>query len=117
MSCQDNQFYNYGCPAMMNDGRFLSSYVSAQTREDSFRNAYGLSSCKYDNNDSRLFKQQNATKIMNAERKYITDNYYCWLPRRPIKMELPFYNPSNYSGPAMFPSKKTCKRTYTPKKK
>src|SRR6185437_15895674 len=90
MACQDNQFASYGLPAMMNDGRIFSSYVSSQTREDAFRKAYGLSSCKYDNNDVRIFRQKNACRIMRSERDYLFRNYFGWLPRRPIVVELPF---------------------------
>lgn len=90
MSCHDNKYYNYGCPAMMSDGRIYSSYVSSQTLMDSLRLAHNLDNCKYDNNDVRLYMQKNACKIMNNERKYLVKNYYCWLPKRPIKIELPF---------------------------
>lgn len=91
MSCQDNQYANYGLPAMMNDGRIYSSHVSEQTREDSFRNAYGLSGCHYDNNDVRIFRQKNACKIMKSERAYLFRNYYGWLPRQPIVIEPPYH--------------------------
>ena len=92
MSFSDNQFYTFGCPALMNDGRFVTSYVSNQTLVDSLKLANGLDPCMYDNNDFRLFLQRNASKIMNKERQYLFKNYYCFLPRRPFKVELPFYN-------------------------
>lgn len=90
MSRSDNQFYSQGCPALMNDGRFMTSYASSQTLVDSLRLANGLDPCMFDNNDFRLFLQQNAESIMNKERKYLFRNYYCFLPRRPFKVELPF---------------------------
>ena len=92
MSREDNQFYSEGCPAMMNDGRFLTSYASSQVVTDSLRLANGLDPCRYDNNDFRLFLQRNANKILNKERQYLFKNYFCWLPKRPTEIELPFCN-------------------------
>ena len=91
MSCMDNQFYAQGCPAIMNDGRFITSYSTEQTIVDSIRLANRIDVCKYDNNDFRFFLQNNACKIMQKEREYLSRNYFCWVPRRPIKIELPFF--------------------------
>jgi hypothetical protein len=84
----DNQFV--GCPAMMNDGRIFSTYVSSQVILDAIKRANGIDLCRFDNNDMRWFLQRNATVLMNKERRYILDNNRCLLPKRPLPIELPF---------------------------
>ena len=42
----DNRFYKYGCPPLMSDGRFLTSYVDSDvlnqyiTKKSSFNKIY-----------------------------------------------------------------------------
>jgi len=84
----DNQFL--GCPAMMNDGRFLSAYVDQQVIIDAIKRSNGINLCKYDNNDMRSFLQHNATSLMNRERRFILDNNRCLIPKKPLIIVLPF---------------------------
>ncbi len=84
----DNRYM--GCPAIMEDGRFMSTYVSSQVIVDAVKRANGIDLCKYDNNDMRAFFQRNAVKLMNKERQFILDNNVCLIPKKPLIIELPF---------------------------
>lgn len=84
----DNQYL--GCPARMEDGRYMSTYYSSQVIVDAIKRANGIDYCRYDNNDMRYFFQQNGTKLMNRERQYILDNNSCKIPKKPLIIELPF---------------------------
>ena len=86
----DNQYHEQGCPAMMSDARIFTSYAPNQTLIDAIKLANNLNVCAADNNDFRLFLQHNASNIMRKEREYLVDTQYCFLKRRPIKVELPF---------------------------
>lgn len=90
MSRMDTQYWEFGCPALMSDGRLYTSHVSNQTLTDAMKRAYGFDVCKFDNNDWRRFLQQNATAIMQRQNAYYTKNYRCHLPVRPMKIELPY---------------------------
>lgn len=90
MANLDNQYYRQRCPAMMGDGRIYTSYVSNQVLMDAMKRAFGIDTCAYDNNDTRYFLQHNADLIMRKEREYLLNNYQCRLPKRPIRVELPF---------------------------
>jgi len=84
----DNQFL--GCPALMEDGRFLSTYVSSQVLVDAIRRSNNIDLCSRDNNDLRWFLQRNATGLMNQERSFILRNNSCLLPKKPLIVDLPF---------------------------
>ncbi len=62
----NNTYYNYGCPALMSDGRFITYYNS--TNE--------LTECMRKLMDSKVLThfvilcKKNANEFMNAERKY-----------------------------------------------
>jgi hypothetical protein len=84
----DNQFL--GCPAIMNDGRFLATFVDSQVIVDAIKRSNGINLCKYDNNDMRYFLQRNAVKLMNRERQFILQNNRCWIPKKALIIELPF---------------------------
>lgn len=64
-----------GCPAKMEDGRFLTDYRTPVRREEYV---------KYINNivrddDYRMFLQKNANPIMDKEWEYTRRNKSCWV--------------------------------------
>jgi len=68
----DNFFKH--CPPRMEDGRFIGEF-----RNDTRINEY----IKYINNihrddDYRMYLQENASKILGNEWKYLRDNNSCW---------------------------------------
>jgi len=80
---RDNFFPS--CPAVMNYSPF-TDYRQSNRREQYIRNINGI----VRDDDFRLFYQGNAEKIMNAEWKYMKQNFgcqenYCFhnLPTRP----------------------------------
>lgn len=84
----DNQFF--GCPAMMSDGRFLSTYQSQQVIIDAMKRANGINLCRYDPNDMRWWMQRNAERILQRERLFLLANNRCQTPKKPLVIELPF---------------------------
>jgi hypothetical protein len=65
-----NNFFK-GCPALMEDGRFLTDYRSATTREQYNKYRNGI----VRDDDFRMFLQNNGTRLMDdAWKKNRTDN-------------------------------------------
>tara|TARA_B100001287_G_C22658708_1_gene519169 strand:+ start:1221 stop:1514 length:294 start_codon:yes stop_codon:yes gene_type:complete len=69
----DNRYYKYGCPPLMSDGRFLTSYVDSDVLNQYIRNVNKLQSA----NDFRIFLQKNGDMIMNKERAYLVQKNTC----------------------------------------
>jgi len=69
----DNRFYKYGCPPLMSDGRFLTSYVDSDVLNKYIRNVNKLKSA----NDFRIFLQKNGDTIINRERAYLIKKNTC----------------------------------------
>jgi len=69
----DNRYYKYGCPPLMSDGRFLTSYVDSDVLNQYIRHVNKLESA----NDFRIFLQKNGDKIMNRERAYLIQKNTC----------------------------------------
>jgi hypothetical protein len=65
-----------GCPAKMNDGRYLTDHRTANTRNQHIKFINNIS----DTNNYRLFLQSNAEKIMDAEFKYMNTTFGCKPP-------------------------------------
>lgn len=84
----DNMYL--GCPARMEDGRYMATFVSSQVIVDAIKRANGIDLCKYDNNDMRYFMTNNATRLMNKERQFILQNNRCLIPKKPLIIELPY---------------------------
>lgn len=63
-----------GCPAKMEDARFITDYRSPTTREQ--YNKYINHIVRDD--DYRMFLQQNATTIMDGEWKHLRKTQSCW---------------------------------------
>lgn len=73
----DNRYHRYNCPGVMDDSRIFTSYIPNQTLIDIIKYSNNLGQCYNDNNDFRLFMQQNGVNIMDRERSFLEDNYSC----------------------------------------
>ena len=40
----DNRYFKYGCPPLMNDGRFISNYIRSSTFDQYVRNLNNIES-------------------------------------------------------------------------
>lgn len=69
----DNRYFNYGCPPLMSDSRFLTSYVDSDVLDQYIRHVNKIES----SHDYRLFLQKNANKIMNREKAYLMQKNTC----------------------------------------
>ena len=69
----DNRYWSQGCPALMQDGRFISNYVRSNVFDQFVRNVNEIKSA----HDYRLFLQQNGDSILNKERAYLVKNNTC----------------------------------------
>jgi hypothetical protein len=78
----DNRYWSNGCPALMQDGRFISNYVKPNIIDQVFRDANGIKS----SNEYRLFLQNNAESIINKERDYLLTNNTCNIDGRCLKL-------------------------------
>jgi|TARA_B100001989_G_scaffold23831_1_gene14340 hypothetical protein len=77
----DNRYFDYGCPPLMSDGRFLTSYIDSDILNQYIRNVNKLES----SNDFRVFLQKNGQVIINRERAYLLKNNSCNVNGRCMK--------------------------------
>jgi hypothetical protein len=57
----DNRYHKYSCPALMSDGRFISSYVRSSTFDQYIRNVAEVNSAT----EYRHYLQNNGDNILN----------------------------------------------------
>ena len=69
----DNRYWSHGCPALMQDGRFITNYVRSNVFDQFVRNVNEIQS----SHEYRLFLQQNGDSILNKERAYLVKNNSC----------------------------------------
>jgi len=69
----DNRYYRYKCPALMSDGRFITSYVDSDVLNQYIRHVNHIGSA----NDFRMFLQKNGDSIINREREYLISKNTC----------------------------------------
>ena len=69
----DNRHYKYGCPPLMQDGRFITNYMESRIFEQYIRNINKIESAQ----DYKRFLQLNGDVIMNKERAYNQENNSC----------------------------------------
>ena len=62
----DNRYFQYKCPPLMQDGRFITNYVKNSTFEQFIRNVNQIDSAQ----DYKQFLQKNGDTIINRERAY-----------------------------------------------
>jgi hypothetical protein len=69
----DNRYFNYGCPALMQDARFITNYYPNRGFEQHIRNVNNIKSAQ----DYKLFLQRNGDTIVNREVAYLTKLNTC----------------------------------------
>ncbi len=69
----DNRYYKNSCPALMQDGRFITNFIPKRSFEQFIRNVNNINtSAEY-----RQFLQNNGETIMNKEREHIEKTNTC----------------------------------------
>ena len=69
----DNNYWRYGCPALMSDARFTTQYMDSDVLNQKIRNLNKIKT----SHEFRAFLQKNASTIMNNERKFLQKEYMC----------------------------------------
>lgn len=69
----NNVYYPDGCPALMDDGRFITYFGSTNELTETMQKMNGFRSA----NQFRTFMQNNGQKFMDAERTYQRDTNTC----------------------------------------
>lgn len=93
----DNRYYNYNCPPIMNDGRFISSYVRSSTFDQYIKNINNINN----GNEYRHYLQNNGYQIVNNIKAYLHQNNTCSIEGKclpmsgPITPIIPENNPKN----------------------
>ena len=81
----DNRYYNYNCPPLMNDGRFISSYVRSSTFDQYVRNVNNINNAT----EYRHYLQNNGSEIMNNIKAYLRQNNTCSVEGKCLPMSGP----------------------------
>ena len=81
----DNRYYNYNCPPLMNDARFISSYVRSSTFDQYVRNVNNINNA----NEYRHYLQNNSNEIMNNIKAYLRQNNTCSVEGKCLPMSGP----------------------------
>jgi hypothetical protein len=69
----NNVYYKQGCPALMDDARFVTYYNSTNELTNQMQKLNGIRS----SNQFRTFMQDHGLDIMNSERSYYLNKYAC----------------------------------------
>jgi hypothetical protein len=69
----NNVYYKDNCPAIMQDGRFITYYNSSNELTETLRKMNGFNSA----NQFRNFMQNNGDLFMATERQFLTDKNTC----------------------------------------
>ena len=78
----DNRYYKYGCPPLMSDGRFITSYVDSDVMNQYIRHVNKIKT----SNDFRMFLQKNGDKIINKERAFLVKKNTCKVDGKCVKL-------------------------------
>lgn len=65
--------YNNNCPALMNDGRYITKHIRELNLDQYIRNLNKIE----DIHDYKFFLQTNTNKILENENKYYEKLYKC----------------------------------------
>jgi hypothetical protein len=69
----DNRYFSYDCPALMQDGRFITNYTQRRTLDQYIKRVNKIESAQ----EYKDFLQRNGETIINKERAYNEDNNLC----------------------------------------
>ena len=81
----DNRYYNYNCPPLMNDGRFISSYIRSSTFDQYIRNVNNIENAT----QYRHYLQNNGNEIINNIKAYLRQNNTCSVEGKCLPMSGP----------------------------
>jgi hypothetical protein len=84
----DNRYWSNGCPALMQDGRFITNYLRTSIIDQVVREVNGIKS----SNEYRLFLQNNTESIINKERENLLKNNTCNVDGRCVKLSNNSFN-------------------------
>ena len=69
----DNRYFNYECPALMQDGRFITNYLQNRTYEQYIRKVNSIDSAQ----DYRMFLQQKGDVLIKREKEHLEKTNTC----------------------------------------
>ena len=81
----DNRYYKYNCPALMNDGRFLTSYVRGRVFDQYIRNVNNINT----GNDYKNYLQENGDSILNNLKAFYRQAETCKVEGQCLPMSGP----------------------------
>lgn len=81
----DNRYYNYNCPPLMNDGRFISNYVRSSTFDQYVKNVNNINTA----HEYRHYLQNNGSEIMNNMKAYLRQTNTCSVEGKCLPMSGP----------------------------
>lgn len=81
----DNRYYNYNCPPLMNDGRFINNYVRSSTFDQYIRNVNNIEN----GTNYRHYLQNNGYQIINNIKAYLHQNNTCSVEGKCLPMSGP----------------------------
>jgi hypothetical protein len=81
----DNRYYKYNCPALMNDGRFLTSHVRSRVFDQYIRNINNINT----GNDYKNFLQENGNSIINNLKAFHRQSDTCKVEGQCLPMSGP----------------------------
>ena len=81
----DNRYYNYSCPPLMNDGRFISNYTRSSTFDQYIRHQNKINSA----HEYKHYLQNNGDKIINNIKAYLHQNNTCYVGGKCLPMTGP----------------------------
>jgi hypothetical protein len=81
----DNRYFKYNCPPLMNDGRFLTSYVRGRVFDQYVRNVNNINS----GNEYKNFLQENGDFIINNLKAHYRKSNTCKIEGRCLPMSGP----------------------------
>ena len=79
----DNRYWPYGCPALMQDGRFITSYVPQRLINLSIKEMNNIGSAQ----DYRHFLQKNGDSILNKQRAILQKVYTCGVSGKCVSLD------------------------------
>lgn len=84
----DNRYHKYNCPPLMNDGRFISSYVRSRVFDQYIKNINNINSAQ----NYKHFLQNNGDQIINNSKAYLRENNTCKIAGKCLPMSEPISN-------------------------
>ena len=78
----DNRYFNHGCPALMQDGRFITNYIRGNVFDQFIRNVNEIKTGA----EYRAYLQTQGDNIMNKERAYLMKNNSCSINGKCVKI-------------------------------